>query len=177
MLKEKERYVLEEKHKIASWVTEVGRKMPKMIPRFLFWGTEHGILKYIWHKTIYHLRYTLHYMCVLRCSVVSDSLWPQGLQSAKLLCPWNSLGKDTGVGFHFLPWGIFPTQGLNQGLLHCRRIFTVWTESEASLHPGSPPPLTNFCFRFSSSLTDFFPVMFLQAASPANSHVARPFPS
>ena len=118
MLKEKERYVLEEKHKIASWVTEVGRKMPKMIPRFLFWGTEHGILKYIWHKTIYHLRYTLHYMCVLRCSVVSDSLWPQGLQSAKLLCPWNSLGKDTGVGFHFLPWGIFPTQGLNQRFLH-----------------------------------------------------------
>ena len=33
---------------------------------------------------------------------MSDSLRPYGLQSAKLLCPWDSLGKNTGVGFHFL---------------------------------------------------------------------------
>ena len=31
-------------------------------------------------------------------------------------------GKDTGVGCHFLLQGIFPTQGLNPGLLHCRQI-------------------------------------------------------
>ena len=31
-------------------------------------------------------------------------------------------GKNTGVGCHALLRGIFPTQGLNQGLLHCRRI-------------------------------------------------------
>ena len=30
--------------------------------------------------------------------------------------------KDTGVGCHFLLQGIFPTQGLNLGLLHCRQI-------------------------------------------------------
>ena len=32
------------------------------------------------------------------CSVVCDSLWPDGLQPASLLCPWNSPGKNTGVG-------------------------------------------------------------------------------
>ena len=37
-------------------------------------------------------------------------------------CPWNSPGKNTGVGCHSLFQGIFPTQGLNPGLLHCRKI-------------------------------------------------------
>ena len=37
------------------------------------------------------------------------------------LCPWNSPGKNTGVGCHFLQ-GIFPTQGLNPSLLHCSQI-------------------------------------------------------
>ena len=52
------------------------------------------------------------------CSVVSDSLQPYGLQSPRLLCPWDSPGNDTGVGCHFLLQGIFPTQGLNLHLLH-----------------------------------------------------------
>ena len=34
----------------------------------------------------------------------------------------NSPGKNTGVGFHALLQGIFPTQGLNPGLPHCRQI-------------------------------------------------------
>ena len=38
----------------------------------------------------------------------------------RLLCPWNSPGKNTGVGSHSLLQGIFPTQGWNLGLLHCR---------------------------------------------------------
>ena len=41
---------------------------------------------------------------------------------ARLLCPWDSLGKNTGAGCHFLLQGIFPTQGLNLCLLHCRWI-------------------------------------------------------
>ena len=51
------------------------------------------------------------------CSVLSDSLQPHGLYS-----PWNSPGQNTGVGSLSLLWGIFPTQGLNPGLLHCRQI-------------------------------------------------------
>ena len=35
--------------------------------------------------------------------------------------PWDSPGKNTGVGCHFLLQGIFPTQGLNSGLPHCRQ--------------------------------------------------------
>ena len=48
---------------------------------------------------------------------VSDYLWPHGLYS-----PWNSLGQNTGVDSLSLLQGIFPTQGLNAGLLHCRQI-------------------------------------------------------
>ena len=55
-------------------------------------------------------------------SVLSNSLRPHGLQPARLLCPWNSPGKNTGVGCHFLLQGIFPTQGSNTCLLHCRQI-------------------------------------------------------
>ena len=35
-------------------------------------------------------------------SVVSDSLWPHRLQPTRLLCPWDFLGKGTGVGCHCL---------------------------------------------------------------------------
>ena len=48
-------------------------------------------------------------------SVMSDSLRPHGLYS-----PWNSPGQNTGVGSLSLLQGIFPTQGLNPGLPHCR---------------------------------------------------------
>ena len=54
-------------------------------------------------------------------SVVSDSLWPHGLLPARLLCPWDCPGKNTGVGCHFLLQRIFPTQGLNLGLPHCKQ--------------------------------------------------------
>ena len=33
---------------------------------------------------------------------MSDSVRPHGLQPARLLCPWDSPGKNTGVGCHFL---------------------------------------------------------------------------
>ena len=36
----------------------------------------------------------------------------------QLLCTWNSPGKNTGTGGHFLLQRIFPTQGSNPPLLH-----------------------------------------------------------
>ena len=36
----------------------------------------------------------------------------------RLLCPWDSPGKNTGVGSHFLPHGCLSTQGSNLSLLH-----------------------------------------------------------
>ena len=70
------------------------------------------------HIYIYVYMYILIYIirmcvcvcvCVLSCSVVPNSLWPHGLQPARLLCPWNFPGKNIGVGCHFLPQGIFLT--------------------------------------------------------------------
>ena len=59
----------------------------------------------------------------VRPSVMSNSLRPHGQKSrAPLLCPWDSLGKNTRVGCHSLLQGIFPTQGSNQCLLHFRQI-------------------------------------------------------
>ena len=57
-------------------------------------------------------------------SVVSDSLQPHGLYS-----PWNSPGQNTGVDCLFLLQGIFPTQGSNPGLPHCRRILYQLTSN------------------------------------------------
>ena len=41
---------------------------------------------------------------------------PWTVACTRLLCPWDSLGKSTGVGCHFLLQGICPTQGSNPGL-------------------------------------------------------------
>ena len=70
--------------------------------------------------------------CCVSCSVMSQSLRPYGLQSARLLCPWNSSGKNTGVGNHSLLQVFFQIQGLTQGLLHCRQILYCLS------HQGSP---------------------------------------
>jgi len=48
------------------------------------------------------------------------------MQPTRLLCPWDTPGKNTGVGCHFLLQGIFLTKGLNPGLLHCRQILYHW---------------------------------------------------
>ena len=40
--------------------------------------------------------------CCWVTSVVSNSVWPHRRQPTRLLCPWDSPGKNTGVGCHFL---------------------------------------------------------------------------
>ena len=51
------------------------------------------------------------------CPTLCD---PKDCSLTRLLCPWNSLGKNTGMGYYGLLQGIFPTQGLNLGLLNCK---------------------------------------------------------
>ena len=60
-------------------------------------------------------------------SVISSSLWPHGLQSARLLCPWDFPGKNTEVGSDSLLPGTFLIQGSNLGLWHCR--WTLYFDS------------------------------------------------
>ena len=71
-------------------------------------------------------------------SVMSDSLQPHGLYS-----PWNSPGQNTGVGSLSLLQRIFPIQGLNPGLPHCRQI--LYQPS----HKGSPRILEWVAYPFS----------------------------
>ena len=71
--------------------------------------------------------------------VVSDCLRPHGLYS-----PWNSPGQNTGMGSCSLLQEIFPTQGLNPGLLHCRLILYQLS------HQGSPRVLEWIAYPFSS---------------------------
>ena len=53
---------------------------------------------------------------------MSNFLWSHGLYPTRLLCPWDSPGKNTGVVCHSLLQGIFPTHGSNPGLPHYRQI-------------------------------------------------------
>ena len=63
---------------------------------------------------------------------MSNTLWPNVLQPTRLLSPWDSPGKNTGVACHSLLQGIFLTQGSNLFLVHCRQILYLMS------HQGSP---------------------------------------
>ena len=65
-------------------------------------------------------------------SVASNSLQPPGLWPSRLFCPWDFSGKNTGVGCHFLLWGIIMTQESNLCLLH----LLYW---QADSLPLAPP--------------------------------------
>ena len=72
-------------------------------------------------------------------SVLTDSLQPH-----RLYRPWISPGQNTGVGSLSLLQGIFPTQGLNLGLPHCRRILYQLS------YRGSPRILEWVAYPFSN---------------------------
>ena len=113
--------------------------------KIMVWSEDHWLLYYLFCIKIFLLKYIWFTMWCFRCiakwfsfththththtcvcalghSGMSNSLWPHALQPFRLLCPWDSPGKDTGVGCHALLQGIFPTQGSNPGLPHCRQI-------------------------------------------------------
>ena len=93
-------------------------------------GSNPGFLQR--RQILYHLSYQVNLMSnQFSRSVVSDSLQPHESQPARL-CPWDSPGKNTGVGCHALLQGIFSTQGSNPSLPHCRQILYHLS------HQGSP---------------------------------------
>ena len=57
-------------------------------------------------------RSLLGHVCSV-ASIMSDPLWPHGLQPTRLLYPWDSWGKNTEVGCHALLQDAFPIQGSN----------------------------------------------------------------
>ena len=90
------------------------------------------------------------------CPTLCDS---HGLQPTRLLCSWDSPGKNAGDGCHSLLQGIFLTQGLNPGLLHCRR------DSLPSDPPGKPDSNTYIALIYPR--VNPFPFL----PMPSNSHV------
>ena len=72
---------------------------------------------------------SLLFKSLSRVRVLGD---PHGLEPARLLCPWDFPGENTGMGCHALFQGIFPNQGSNLCLLH-------WKADSLPLsHLGSP---------------------------------------
>ena len=75
------------------------------------------------------------FMCsevqLLSCARLFSTPWI--VACTKLLGPWDFRGKSTGVGCHFLLQGIFPTQGLNPGLSHCRQTLYHLSHQESNL--------------------------------------------
>ena len=68
----------------------------------------------------------------------------------RLLHPWDSPGKSTGVGCHFLLQMIYLTQGLNPDLPHCRKMLYHLS------HQGSPIPKKGNAKKCSKSCTIAF---------------------
>ena len=67
---------------------------------------------------------------------MSDSVQPHRRKPTRFPHPWDSPGKNTGVGSHSLLQGVFLTQGSNTGLPHCR--LTLYRLSHQGL-PGTFP--------------------------------------
>ena len=83
------------------------------------WGWEAGM----------SIKYTCHAKLLQSCLTLCDR--PHGLKPTRLLCPWDSPGKNTGVRCHTLLQGIFPTQG------NLRLSFLLHWQSDSS--PLGPP--------------------------------------
>ena len=66
--------------------------------------SEHSTLTYIMNFLTLFPPSEVAQSCPTLCNPVDGSL-------PGFLCPWDSPGKNTGVGYHFLLQGIFPTQG------------------------------------------------------------------
>ena len=81
---------------------------------------------------------------LVRQWVKSRSVVSNSLQSCGLYSPWNVPGQNTGLGNCSLFQSVFPTQGSNPGLPHCR-----WILYQMS-HQGNPGMLKWVAYPFSS---------------------------
>ena len=75
----------------------------------------------------HHVLCVVTQLCLILCNPMSYSAPGSSVHG-------DSPGKNTGVGCHFLPQGIFPTQGSNPGLPHCRQI--LYQLSHKGSHGG-----------------------------------------
>ena len=76
---------------------------------------------YIYIYMYIHSRICIYIESESEVTQSCPTLRPHGLQSTRLLCPWDFPGNSPGVDCHFLLQGIFPIQGSNLGLPPCRQ--------------------------------------------------------
>ena len=125
--------------------------------RRAWWATVHGMAKSrTWLSNWTELNLFISYTNTekksdsVSHSVLSDSLWPHILQPARLLGPWNSPGKNTGVGCHSLLQGIFPELGIQP------RSLALQADSLPSEPPGKSSPALVVVKAFPVSIEERF---------------------
>ena len=70
-------------------------------------------------------------------SIMSNTLWPHGLYPTRLLCPWDSPGKKTGVGCLFSSPGYLAHSGIeSMSPALAGRFFIGWATREALFIPS-----------------------------------------
>ena len=95
----------------------------------------HIVLNFLWDLQPSLCYITFLRLCRLRLKVLVTQLWCLMLCDPMdcSLCPWNSPGKNTGMGSLSFLQGIFPTQGLNLGLPHCRQILYHLSQQKSQI--------------------------------------------
>ena len=111
--------------RITHFVTSLHYTMTSFILSLL-WGSESLSKLPKFTQVVWGVSLILEFMCVFvcaSCSVTSNSFRPHGLQHARTLCPWDSPGKNTGMGCCALLHGSSQPRDWTPGLLHGRQIF------------------------------------------------------
>ena len=104
----------------SSLFLEHAKLSPTWRPSYLLFLLLKWLSPHCWHGWLFPFLCVLNHFCHILLFVTP---WTLALQA--LLCPWDSLGKNTGVDCHILLQGIFPTQGSNWhllGLLHWQAV-------------------------------------------------------
>ena len=117
-----------------------------LLDREAWWATIHGvtkswkqlrmypvlpnIIKQLWIWNLVILLCVFVFVCTSHS--VCATLWdPFDCSFANLFSSWHSPSKNSRAGIHSLLQGTFPTQGSNEGFLHCMQILDRWATSEA----------------------------------------------
>ena len=118
------------------WIFNYSVKSPILNSYNLSWWWVHFIFCSDWKYEYLCLGETV-YVCMLSHLVMSNSLLPHGLQPTRFLCPWDSSGKNTGVGCCTLLQGIFPSQDWT-----CiSYVYLHWQGDASPLAPPGKPVL------------------------------------
>ena len=123
--------LLNHHHDIYSWIRK-GRRQGRDLKNWKHNLSLISFLSYV-HLSLLKSMVSIssHVLC---CAKLLSHVWLSATPCtvARLLCPWDSPGENTGVSCHALLQGIFPWQGSNPHLLHC-----MWILDSLS-HQGSP---------------------------------------